>query len=202
MPDSAIAAKAQPESSGPLPSQNDSEIPTRRPKRGRMPLAFSQQNAVTGIGNQRIIVAEGKVRHNVLGANSDPDNQSFIGIDPQRKILWLIAFRNATPKPVAETAASLDFQFGGRVDGGDSTTRVIGPAAKHVFPFTGLPPTGKTVNRPPSNHPRESTSICGSNPPTLAPPVPGASRAHSSQGSGRILPPPPIPSHPQKRVFF
>jgi len=101
MPDAEIAAKAQPESSAPLASQNDSEIPTRRPKRGRMLLALSQQNAVIGIGSQTIIVAEGKVKHNVLGGNSDPDNQSFIDIDPQRKILWLIAFQNATPKPVA-----------------------------------------------------------------------------------------------------
>lgn len=64
----------------------------------------------------------------------------------------------------------------------------------------GLLPTGETVKSLPSDHPREPPSICGSISPALAPPVPGASRSHSSQGSGRILPAPPI--QPPKKGFL
>ncbi len=85
------------------------------------------ENAYWGIGTQSGLVRDGAFRP---GA-SDPDLPqplpiSFIGIDAERKVLYLIAFENASEKFAATYAASKGVVEGGRIDSRNGTHLILG----------------------------------------------------------------------------
>jgi hypothetical protein len=103
------------------------------------PSAECIEKAWSGIGVQGLVIADGQVRESVLGADAGVcDSQTFIGMDAERKILWLIAFQNTSPRYAADFVAAAGVRFAGRLDGGDSTTMLVGPAAERVNPFGGI----------------------------------------------------------------
>jgi hypothetical protein len=104
------------------------------------PSAASRENAVNGIGVQALQVATGTLQEATLGTESDAlrESRSFIGIDPERRILWLIAFEDATLRYAAGFTAKLGVPFAGQLDSGSATTMIIGPGADEITPFTGI----------------------------------------------------------------
>lgn len=104
------------------------------------PSETAREHGVTGISVQGISVQDGRSRHSAL---RDPDGdpmrpRSFIGIDPERRILWLITYENATSRFMAEFAAEQGVVVGGMLDSGNAATMLIGRGAEGVLPFTGL----------------------------------------------------------------
>jgi hypothetical protein len=103
------------------------------------PPAECRENAWMGVGLQGVSVLEGNVREEALGdAKTVMDSQSFIGIDTERKILWLAAFEKATAGHAARFMAALGARFAGRLDSGDSTTLIVGPDSRAIRAFTGI----------------------------------------------------------------
>lgn len=108
---------------------------TRKP-----PSDEARRDAKFGMGVQAVQVGSGQVAYGALGGHMDggPFSQSFIGVDPDRRILWLVAFEHATEKYAAELLAAQGAKFAGRLDSGNGTNMVAGPAARKVFPFIGI----------------------------------------------------------------
>lgn len=113
----------------------DAHFEQRKP-----PTAESRANAYSGIGFQAVQVASGKVREGGLGGHLDGGqfSQSFIGVDPEKKILWLVAYEHTTELFAASFIAERGAQFAARLDSGRGTAMVAGPKAKGVFPFSGI----------------------------------------------------------------
>lgn len=108
-------------------------------EQSKPPTGACLQSAVIGIGVQGLAAADGKLR---LGALSAPesgalDAQSIIGIDPQRRILWLLSFKKASVREAAQIALESGARFVGRLDSGDASTMIIGRSANALFPFSG-----------------------------------------------------------------
>lgn len=102
------------------------------------PSAESLSAAVTGIGLQGIPVSRGEARHHAVGNRDEAHARVFIGVDPERKILYLLAFEEATADEMIERAVAAGVQFGGQVDGGSSTNLLIGRNAEGVPPHSGI----------------------------------------------------------------
>jgi hypothetical protein len=104
------------------------------------PTEESRANAYNGIGFQAVQVAFGKVRKGALGGHLDGGqfSQSFIGVDPDNKIVWLVAYEHTTELFASSFIADRGAQFAGRLDSGRGTAMVAGPRVKGVFPFSGI----------------------------------------------------------------
>jgi hypothetical protein len=104
------------------------------------PSQESIAKAVNGIGVQGVAVADGQLRDSALaGPDSDRlDSQSIIGIDPKRRVLWLIAFQRASVREAAGIAIETGARFVGRLDSGDASTMIVGPSAEGVRAFSGF----------------------------------------------------------------
>lgn len=101
------------------------------------PSELSQREAIMGVGTQAVQVNNGKLQSNA-NRQQVPEGQTFLGIDPDRKILWIAAFEQATEHQAAKYLSSRGALFAGRLDTGSSTTKIIGPAARGLFPFVGI----------------------------------------------------------------
>ncbi len=85
-----------------------------------------------GIGGGAIPLWKGKLREGA--ANHAIDRRTAIGIDSERKLLWLAAFEHASPIGVARILAQQGAQDGFLLDGGHSTAMALGPQAARVPP--------------------------------------------------------------------
>jgi hypothetical protein len=96
--------------------------------------------AVMGVGMQAIHVSDGNVNHGSIGGHLDgaPFPQSYLGIDPERKVLWIMAYEHATERYASEFLAARGAKYGGRLDSGRGTANVIGPAARGLIPLLGI----------------------------------------------------------------
>ena len=83
-----------------------------------------------GIGGGAIPLWKGKLRE--TAASHVMDRRTAIGIDPDRKLLWLAVFENASSTGVARILSQHGAQDGFLLDGGHSTTMVVCAAADHV----------------------------------------------------------------------
>jgi Phosphodiester glycosidase len=83
-----------------------------------------------GVGGGAVSLWKGAVREGV--ASHEMDRRTAVGIDTGRRMLWLAAFENASPAAVARFLAEQGAQDGFLLDGGHSTTMVLGPQAAHV----------------------------------------------------------------------
>jgi peptidoglycan/LPS O-acetylase OafA/YrhL len=83
-----------------------------------------------GIGGGGVPVWHGQAL--IHGANHQMDSRTAVGIDSQRRLLWLAVFENASEGAVPQVLVRHGVQEGFLLDGGHSTTMVIGPGAAGV----------------------------------------------------------------------
>jgi hypothetical protein len=83
-----------------------------------------------GIGSAAVQLRNGHVQPVVT--NHIMDRRTAIGIDARRQLLWLVAFENASSFGAAEVLRQHGVQDGFLLDGGHSTTMVLGPNVGHV----------------------------------------------------------------------
>ncbi|MEX0330512.1 MAG: phosphodiester glycosidase family protein [Puniceicoccaceae bacterium] len=107
-------------------------------QRSKPPSPESLDAAVSGIGLQGIPVSQGQVRPRAISDHGEANARTFIGVDPERKVLFLMAFEKATPIQMLEQAVAHGVKVGGQVDGGSSTNLIIGTGAKDLPPHTGI----------------------------------------------------------------
>jgi hypothetical protein len=83
-----------------------------------------------GIGGQGVGILKGVVWE---GIPREPiAARTAVGIDHDRRLLWLAVFENASPRRALEKLASLGAQEGMLLDGGDSSCMVLGAGAQGV----------------------------------------------------------------------
>jgi hypothetical protein len=104
-------------------------------ERQKPPTADVRARAVWGIGGQGVGLMDGRVGES---SGRDPDARTAIGIDSQRRLLFLAVFESASPRRALEELAALGARDGMLLDGGGSTAMVIGPGATGVRPGTVL----------------------------------------------------------------
>lgn len=102
------------------------------------PDANSLSEAVFGLSTQGVQVAEGQARYNALGDREETHARTFIGIDPNKRILYLMAFENISGYAMIDRAIEAGVIFGGQLDSGDSTHLLIGENANGVRAHTGI----------------------------------------------------------------
>ncbi len=98
----------------------------------------SLNNAVIGLGLQGIQVNAGMARPGALSGKHDSYSRTFIGVDPIKRILYLMAFENASGYVMIDRAVREGVIFGGQLDSGSSTHLLIGKGARGVKAHTGI----------------------------------------------------------------
>ncbi len=96
------------------------------------------QKARLAIGLQGVQVSEGLPRTNTFADLDLLGDRTFIGIDPEREILFLMAFEKASGHLMIDRAVEAGVIYGGQVDSGDGTTLLIGPGAEGLPPHSGI----------------------------------------------------------------
>lgn len=96
------------------------------------------QSAVLGIGVQGVSIYGGRARPGAMSGFADPIPRTFMGIDNEKKELYLIAFEEITDAGMVEMAIAAGVQDGAMVDSGDATHLLIGKNAKNIAPHTGI----------------------------------------------------------------
>ena len=90
------------------------------------------KRACWAVGGQGVGLSHGVVR---AGAESGgPDARTAVGIDADRRLLILAVFENASPQRAMEKLAELGAKDGMLLDGGDSSSMVLGAHAQGVRP--------------------------------------------------------------------
>jgi hypothetical protein len=107
-------------------------------EQSKPPSPESLEAAVTGIGLQGIPVFDGRARLNAIDHKDESFPRTFIGVDPRRKILFLMAFEEATAYAMIERAVEAGVVHGGMLDSGNSTNLLIGRGADGIHPHTGI----------------------------------------------------------------
>lgn len=102
------------------------------------PTEESLSEAVLGMGMQGVQIRDGLPHYRSIGDLHSLIPRTFIGIDPERKILWLMAFEKVSGYGMIDRAVEAGMQFGGQMDSGDGTSLLIGTGAKDILPHTGL----------------------------------------------------------------
>ncbi|NDV62943.1 hypothetical protein G0Q06_10810 [Puniceicoccales bacterium CK1056] len=102
------------------------------------PTQESIEEAVLAMGIQGVQVWDRKAHYRALGDRDLLISRTFIGIDTERHILWLMAFENVSGYRMIDRAVELGMEFGGQMDSGDGTSLLIGSGAKDLLPHTGI----------------------------------------------------------------
>ena len=91
-----------------------------------------------GIGVQSISVLDGLPRLEAMNLRAKPDSKTFLGVDPDRKVLWFLVFENVNELGMNTVALEAGVQVGGQLDASDASTMIIGPGAQEVRSYTGI----------------------------------------------------------------
>ena len=102
------------------------------------PDAESLAQAQLALGIQGVPISDGKARYHAIAGHELVMPRTFIGFDPARKILWLMAFENADVTAMLERAVEAGVQFGGMMDSGGSTHLLVGAGARGLRSHTGI----------------------------------------------------------------
>ena len=102
------------------------------------PDAASLAAARLGIGIQGYQIYEGVAHPNAMSDADTFGARAFIGVDPQRSILWLMAFEKASGYEMMERALLEGVIWGGKLDSGNATHLLIGEGAAGVPAGTGI----------------------------------------------------------------
>jgi Phosphodiester glycosidase len=106
---------------------DDDLNPHLRPS--KPPKAAELRQAKWGIGGQGVWLYDGKVWS---GSDRQPDARTAIGIDAERKLLFLAVAEWASPRLVLERLAELGARDAMLLDGGGSSAMAIGEGARGV----------------------------------------------------------------------
>lgn len=87
------------------------------------------RKAKWGIGGQGVWLQGGRVWS---GSDRKPDRRTAVGIDAERKLLFLTVAEWASPRLVLEQLAKLGARDGMLLDGGSSSALAIGKGARHL----------------------------------------------------------------------
>ena len=101
-------------------------------KPSKPPTAIELALAKWGIGGQGVGLRGGKVGKK--GADEVPDARTAVAIDRDRMLLFLAVAESATPHLILEKLAELGAKDGMLVDGGGSSSMVLGRDAHGVAP--------------------------------------------------------------------
>lgn len=91
-----------------------------------------------GIGLQGVQISEGHPYPRSLDSLDDRIDRTFIGFDPTRNILFILAFEKVTGHYMIRRALEAGVVFGGQVDSGSATTLLVGEGAGGIRPHTGI----------------------------------------------------------------
>lgn len=97
----------------------------------------SLERAVLGVGLQGVQVLDGLPRYQAIG-DEESSPRTFLGVDPVRKILYLIAFEDATARFMIDRAVESGVVFGGQLDSGGASHLLVGWGASETLPHTGF----------------------------------------------------------------
>ncbi len=111
----------------------ESHILTSKP-----PDSLSLGKAVTGIGLNGVQVRHGEAFYGAIANLDHQSARSFIGIDPVRNILYLLAFENVSARTMIDWAVDAGVIHGGQLDTGGATQLLIGRDARGITPHTGI----------------------------------------------------------------
>jgi hypothetical protein len=82
-----------------------------------------------GMSGQQVVLFGGAPGNEL---NRLVDRRTMLAINPQRKLLWLAVFEQASYLLAAQTLAAEGATLGTMLDGGDSSALVVGSGAAHV----------------------------------------------------------------------
>lgn len=102
------------------------------------PSADSLNRATLGLGVQGVQVRNNQAVPVALSGADDVFARTFIGIDPDAHILYLMAFEQASGHYMMDRAVRAGVVFGGQLDSGSSTNMLIGPDARGVGSHSGI----------------------------------------------------------------
>jgi hypothetical protein len=102
------------------------------------PDAASLAAAVMGISLQGYQIAGGRPHPHSMDSRADLIDRTFIGFDPTRNILYLLAFEKASGDLMIDRALRAGVMFGGQVDSGSATALLVGYGGAGVRPHTGI----------------------------------------------------------------
>ena len=114
-------------------AQMEARLLTEKP-----PDPTALKRAILGIGLQGIQVWDKEARMGAIGNADEIIPRTFIGVDPKRRILWLIAAEGSSGQYLFDTAIKSGVVHGGVVDSGGGTRLLIGSNADGILPHTGI----------------------------------------------------------------
>jgi len=100
------------------------KLETRKP-----PPPPALEAAKWAISGQGVLVDQGRIR---TGASTFADARTAIGIDPQLRMLWMVAFEHCSPARAGQVMVDLGARDVILVDGGTSTSMALGSEAEGV----------------------------------------------------------------------
>jgi hypothetical protein len=106
---------------------DDQLTPTLRPSKPPAPGDLAK--AKWGIGGQGVHLHEGRVWS---GADRRPDSRTAVGIDEERKLLYLAVGEKISPRLILQKLADFGAREGMLLDGGRSSSMAIGNGARGV----------------------------------------------------------------------
>jgi hypothetical protein len=98
-------------------------------RRSKPPIASDLASAKWGIGGQSVWLWNGEVWP---GSNREPDARTAAAIDAERRLLFLAVGENISPRLILKKLADIGAKDGMLLDGGSSTSMVIGTGATGV----------------------------------------------------------------------
>jgi hypothetical protein len=87
------------------------------------------RKAKWGIGGQGVWLQGGRVWS---GSDRKPDRRTAVGIDAERKLLFLTVAESASPRLLLEQLAKLGARDGMLLDGGSSSAMAIGEGSQYL----------------------------------------------------------------------
>ena len=91
-----------------------------------------------GIGVQSISLHQGQIRDAALGANVVRDARTFLAVDPDEKILWMIVGEKISELGINQIASRQGAIVGGQLDTQDASHMIIGSGARGVKSMSGI----------------------------------------------------------------
>ncbi|MCB1122942.1 MAG: hypothetical protein KJT03_15410 [Verrucomicrobiae bacterium] len=102
------------------------------------PTPEALEQAYWGIGMQAFLVNNGELNWGSFLNNDTQTRRTLIGVDPEARILWLMAFENISPAGLGIFAIDKGVKLGGQLDAEEATTLVLGENPRGVPSYTGL----------------------------------------------------------------
>jgi len=110
----------------------------------RPPTKEALSRARWGISGNLLSLSDGEVGY--WSSDKGLDRRTLIGVDPSRRLLWLVVLERATAKRAVEELKRLGATEGIALDGGSASELAIGPGAAGVRPGATMNTWAATAN--------------------------------------------------------